>query len=118
MPEPGRTRDWKVLVADMIEHAGYARFHVKDMDRDTFCVDLKSVHAVTRCVEIIGEAARHVPDDVRQHAPDIPWAQIVGTRHVLAHHYGRVDPVLLWNLVTARLEPLERELQALLARHL
>ncbi|MGY6662534.1 MAG: HepT-like ribonuclease domain-containing protein [Glycocaulis sp.] len=115
MPERGKSHDWKVLVADMIEHAGYARFHVKDMDRDGFCADLKTVHAVTRCVEVIGEAVRHVPADIRQQAPGIPWGQIVGTRHILAHHYGRVDPVLLWNLVTARLEPLETELQALLA---
>ncbi|MCC5981326.1 MAG: DUF86 domain-containing protein [Oceanicaulis sp.] len=115
MPERGKEQDWKALVADMIEHAGYARFHVTGMDREAFCSDLKTIHAVTRCVEVIGEAARHVPEDVRRRAADIPWAQIVGTRHILAHHYGRVDPLLLWNLVTARLEPLERELQALLA---
>ncbi|WP_325062465.1 DUF86 domain-containing protein [Vitreimonas sp.] len=75
----------------MIEYARHARDHAAGLDETGFFADLKTIHAVTRCVEIIGEAARAVPPDVRARAPDVPWSQIVATRHILAHAYGRVD---------------------------
>jgi len=87
------------------------------MDEAAFAADLKTIHAVTRCVEIIGEAARAVPDDIRARAPDVPWAQIVGTRHILAHAYGRVDPAILWTLVNNGLAKLETDLARLLSEN-
>lgn len=110
MPE----KDWRALVADMVAHARHARAHAAGMDGVSFAADLKTVHAVTRCIEIIGEAARAVPDEVRARAPEIPWTQIVGTRHILAHHYGRVDVGLLWRLVDSTLPGLEADLERLL----
>ncbi|HRO03139.1 MAG TPA: DUF86 domain-containing protein [Terricaulis sp.] len=109
-------KDWRILVADMIEYAQHARAHTAGMGEAAFRQDLKTIHAVTRCVEIIGEAARAVPDEVRRRAPDVPWAQIVGTRHILAHAYGRVDPAILWALVQNGLGKLEADLAALLAQ--
>lgn len=84
------------------------------MDEATFAGDLKTLHAVTRCVEIIGEAARAVPHDVRAQAPSVPWAQIVATRNILVHAYGRVDPAILWALVKGGLAKLEADLAPLL----
>ncbi|MBL8547327.1 MAG: DUF86 domain-containing protein [Hyphomonadaceae bacterium] len=106
-------KDWRILVSDMIEHARHARAHAAGMDATAFASDLKTIH-VTRCIEIIGEAARSVPDDVRARAPGVPWAQIVGTRHILAHAYGRVDPAILWALVDQGLVKLEADLAPLL----
>jgi uncharacterized protein with HEPN domain len=107
-------KDWRILVSDMIEYARHARAHAAGMDAASFADDLKTVHAVTRCIEIIGEAARAVPDDVRARAPSVPWAQVVGTRHILAHAYGRVDPAILWALVDQGLAKLEADLAPLL----
>jgi uncharacterized protein with HEPN domain len=107
-------KDWRILVSDMIEYARHARAHAVGMDEALFAGDLKTIHPVTRCVEIIGEAARAVPDDVRARAPSVPWAQIVGTRHILAHTYGRVDPAILWALVNGGLAKLEADLAPLL----
>lgn len=107
-------KDWRILVGDMIEYARHARAHAKGMDEATFAADLKTLHAVTRCIEIIGEAARAVPDGVRARAPSVPWTQIIGTRHILAHAYGRVDPAILWALVNGGLAKLEADLAPLL----
>ena len=107
-------KDWRILVSDMIEYAQHARAHAAGMDAAAFASDLKTIHAVTRCIEIIGEAARAVPDDVRARAPSVPWARIVGTRHILAHAYGRVDPAILWALVDQGLVKLETDLAPLL----
>ncbi|MGD9968555.1 MAG: DUF86 domain-containing protein [Hyphomonadaceae bacterium] len=109
-------KDWRILVSDMVEYARHARAHAVGMDEASFVGDLKTIHAVTRCVEVIGEAARAVPDDVRARAPNVPWAQIVGTRHILAHGYGRVDPAILWALVNGGLAKLEAELSPLIER--
>jgi uncharacterized protein with HEPN domain len=110
MPE----KDWRILVLDMVEYAQHARAHAAGMDEAAFSGDLKTLHAVTRCIEIIGEAARSVPSEVRAKAPNIPWAQIIGTRNILAHAYGRVDPAILWALVANGLEKLEHDLAPLL----
>ena len=99
----------------MIEHSRYARLHAADMDEESFLKDLKTIHAVTRCIEIIGEAARGVPEEIRARAPGVPWAQIVGTRNILAHAYGRVDGSILYRLLHPGLALLESELSALLA---
>ncbi len=107
-------KDWRILVADMIEYARHARSHAAGLDLNAFINDLKTIHAVTRCVEIIGEAARAVPERVRARAPEVPWAQIVGTRHILAHAYGRVDPAILWALIQTGLPKLEADLAPLL----
>lgn len=108
-------KDWRILVADMIEYARHARAHAAGLDEAAFHKDLKTIHAVTRCVEIIGEAARAVPSEVRARAPDVPWAQIVATRNILAHGYGRVDPAILWGLVQSGLQKLESDLAPLLS---
>ncbi|MBL8537541.1 MAG: DUF86 domain-containing protein [Hyphomonadaceae bacterium] len=110
MPE----KDWRILISDMIDYARHARAHAAGMDETAFAADLKTIHAVTRCVEIIGEAARAVPEDIRAQAPMVPWAQIVGTRHILAHAYGRVDPAILWALVSNGLTKLETDLAPLI----
>lgn len=111
MPE----KDWRILVTDMIEYAKHARAHAAGIDETAFHTDLKTIHAVTRCIEIIGEAARAVPAEVRARAPDVPWAQIVATRNILAHGYGRVDAAILWGLVESGLAKLEHDLAPLLS---
>jgi len=57
-------------------------------------------------IQLIGEAARHVPEEVRSAIPDVPWAQIVGMRHILVHGYFEVDNDLVWTTV-------ERDIPAL-----
>jgi len=62
--------------------------------------------AVVRCVEVIGEAARLVSEETRQHAPGIPWPLIVGMRHILAHDYGVVNLDKVHDVVTRHVQPL------------
>lgn len=109
-------KDWRVLVGDMIEHADLALDFIDDLDEATFLADIRTILAVTRCVEVIGEAARFVPEEVRLLAPEIPWARVVGARHILAHHYARVDAEILWKLVDGVLPQFVEQLNALLAR--
>lgn len=64
---------------------------IEDLDFDTFRNDRKTVDAVVRNLEVIGEAARYVPETVREKFDDIPWSSIIGMRSVLVHEYFGVD---------------------------
>ena len=71
--------------------------------------------AVTRLIELIGEAARRVSSDLRLRHPEIPWSLIVGTRDRLAHGYIEVDYDIIWRIVTGDLPPLIVQLEKLIA---
>ncbi|HRT71405.1 MAG TPA: DUF86 domain-containing protein [Syntrophales bacterium] len=58
-------------------------------------------HAIAKALENIGEAAKKVSDDTKNAHPAIPWAQIVGMRHRIAHDYFRLDLLKVWEIVTA-----------------
>jgi uncharacterized protein with HEPN domain len=73
--------------------------------------------AVIRNLEIVGEAAKRVPDSLRQQAPEIPWRQMAGLRDKLAHDYFGVDLALVWDVVAKELPPTQARLANLLAAH-
>jgi len=70
---------------------------------------------VVHRLQIIGEAARALPQAVRDRAPDIPWSEMVGMRHVLVHDYFGVDTEMVWGVVERGLPPLKQKIEALLA---
>ena len=72
--------------------------------------------AVTRLIELIGEAARKVSESKRALPPEIPWQQIIGTRDRLAHGYIETDYDIIWRIVTGDLPPLIRKLESMLSK--
>ncbi|MDP3513596.1 MAG: DUF86 domain-containing protein [Sulfuritalea sp.] len=76
--------------------------------------DRKTLFAVIRCIEIIGEAAARVSDATRNSAPDVPWSAIVGMRNRLVHAYFDVDADLVWKTTSVELPVLKARLQALI----
>ena len=84
-------RDWHLRVEDMVDAIDAINSFVKDTSFELFCRDRKTVDAVVRNLQVIGEAARALPEQVRQQYPDIPWNNIVGMRSVLVHEYFGVD---------------------------
>lgn len=69
------------------------------MDRQTFLGDAKTIDAVARNLEIIGEAVRQLPDGFKSTHPDIPWSQIAGMRNRIVHEYFRLDLEIIWQIV-------------------
>lgn len=73
---------------------------INDLNLQSFKVDYKTQFAVIRCLEIIGEATKRLPDSLREAYPDIPWKAMAGMRDRLIHGYDVVDPEIIWVTVT------------------
>jgi uncharacterized protein with HEPN domain len=115
MSDPEADREWRFYVEDMIAFCDKALAYTLGLDRMTFAADTMRYDATLRNLELIGEAATHVPDEVRARAPDIPWRLVVAVRNRLIHGYLGVDDDTLWSIVTDDLVPLRAALAALLA---
>lgn len=70
---------------------------------DKFIKDEKTIYAVTRSLEVIGEATKNIPDDIKNNYTKIPWSKMSGMRNKLIHEYFGVDLETLWNTVKNRL---------------
>lgn len=82
--------------------------------REAFLADQRTIDAVVRNFEIIGEASRRLPAEVKSRAPRVPWKEIGDFRNFLIHVYESVDPVKVWGVVEQHLPPLRAVLDALL----
>lgn len=95
---------------DIIDNAAKALEFVQDMNEDDFLQDDKTIFAVIRALEVMGEAAKNVPDSIRDKYPQIPWRDIAGMRDKLIHHYFGVDLKTVWKTVTRDLPALNPSL--------
>lgn len=79
---------------------------VAGLDYDTFRDDTRTLYAVVRCLEIISEASRRLPDEVKARHPSIPWKDIAGAGNVYRHEYEDVAARVIWDTVQIALPPL------------
>jgi len=83
---------------------------IAGMTSEEFKGDKKTIYAVTRAIEIIGEAANNVPKEVKDKYPSIPWSQIKGMRNKSIHEYWSVDADILWKTVQISIPQLKQDL--------
>ncbi len=94
------SRDWRLFYLDLIDFCRQVLRYTRDLDRPTFEANRLVFDATLRNLELIGEAAKHIPDSVRGQLQEIPWQDIVGARNVFAHAYFGVDRDLVWHTVS------------------
>jgi uncharacterized protein with HEPN domain len=107
------TRDWRLYTDDIIESCGRIRRFIAGMTFEAFVADERTVDAVIRNIEVIGEAAK--PDDVVAKAREVDWRKVRGMRDVLAHGYFGLDTKVVSNAATTKLDALENAVRGLLA---
>jgi uncharacterized protein with HEPN domain len=114
----GRKRAWRFYVSDMLDFAKKVRSYTKGMDQPAFETNDLIYDATLRNLELIGEAATHVPDEVRAAHPEVPWRMIVATRNRLIHGYLGIDDDTVWSILTDDLPALIPLLESVLEQYL
>lgn len=99
---------------DMIDAMDKAEMFIGGLDLEAFCKDEKTAYAVIRGLEIIGEAAKKVPADMRRRFSDIPWASLAGMRDKLIHDYIGVGLEVVWRTVQEDIPAVRPKLAAML----
>ena len=92
-------REWRFYIQDMIEFGEKVLAYTEGLDRDGFIADELTYDATLRNLQLIGQAATHIPSEVREAHPDIPWRAIVGTRNRLAHSYLSISNNIIWTII-------------------
>jgi uncharacterized protein with HEPN domain len=97
----------------MLNHAREAVALIHGLDEAQFNGQRVLRLAVTRLIQIVGEAARRLPDDFKRAHPQVPWQEVVGMRHILVHDYLAVDDRIIWRTAAAELPALIAKLEAI-----
>lgn len=92
-------REWHFYIDDMIQFAENVLSYTDGMGQADFVSTPLNYDAALRKLELIGEAATHIPNDVRDANPDIPWRMIIATRNRLIHAYLGIDNDTLWSII-------------------
>ena len=107
-------RDYKQQLDDILQAISFIRQYVKDMDYKAFEADRKTQDAVIRNLEIIGEAARILPDELKNKAAEIQWYKIIALRNILIHEYFGVNMKIIWDLIQNKLNALQNTCRRML----
>lgn len=101
MSERANKREWRFYLDDMIGFCERVLAFTQGVEQAQFQNDGMRFDATVRNVELIGEAASHIPDEVRLATPHIPWRMLIATRNQLIHGYAGLDNDTLWSIVEA-----------------
>ncbi len=110
------SREYTDYLQDIIEAIAKAESFVDDMALEDFKKDDKTIYAVIRALEVIGEAVKKVPSTVRQKHKNIPWKEMAGMRDKLIHEYFGVKPNVVWRTVKRDLPEVKPLLKAILEK--
>ncbi len=107
-------RSWRLYIQDMIEFGEKVLSYTDGLDQEAFIAETLVYDAALRNLELIGEAATHIPAEVREAHPEIQWRRVIATRNRLAHGYSGIDEDIIWDIIQTDVPKLLPALQNLL----
>jgi uncharacterized protein with HEPN domain len=100
----------KLLIIDMQECVSSLEEYTSNMDYGSFLSDRKTRDAVLRNIQVLGEAANRLPDDLKKNYPEVEWGKIIRSRHIVTHDYSAIDYSIIWRIATVHRIPLKESL--------
>lgn len=110
------SRDYKVYIQDILEAISNIHEYTDGMTPESFESDKKTIDAVVRNLEIIGEAAKKIPKKICDEFSVVPWQRIGGLRDILIHEYFGIDLQIIWDVIQNKLVDLENISKQILAK--
>jgi uncharacterized protein with HEPN domain len=104
------SRDYRLFLEDILECGTRIQSYAANLDFAGFVSNRMAFDAILRNLEIIGEAAKNVPSEVRARYPEVEWRAIAGLRDVMAHEYYGLENETLWNIVEREVPVLVEQL--------
>ena len=89
-------RSWRIRLQDMLKAIDEVAALVSHPDFESFRKDRAAILASLTCIHILGEASNHIPKEIKQKYPELPWSQIRGMRNRIAHEYFEIDESIVW----------------------
>jgi uncharacterized protein with HEPN domain len=113
MSEATPAREWRFYLDDMISFAEKVLSYTDGLDQQSFLASGLTYDATVRNLELIGEAATHIPAQIKDANPSVPWRQIIATRNRLIHGYLGIDNDTLWSIIQDDMPALLLQLQSI-----
>ncbi|MET0875971.1 MAG: HepT-like ribonuclease domain-containing protein [Tardiphaga sp.] len=109
-------RTTPIWLADIREEIAGIRSVTAGQSPDDFASSWVTKRAVEHALLIIAEAAKHLPAELKERHPEVPWQRIHGLGNMLRHEYRRIDPDILWSVVSDHIDPLDEAVAAMQER--
>jgi len=107
-------RDYTDYIKDIINSIDEIEEFTANMIFKSFVEDKKTVNAIIRSLEVLGEAAKKLPEEIRKKYPDVPWKRMAGMRDKLIHEYSGVDLEIIWKTIKEDIPSLEHSIKKML----
>lgn len=109
-----KKRTYKMFVEDILSAMDKISRYIKGFTFEMFEKDEMIIDAIVRNLEIIGEASRNIPEEVREKYPYIPWRRMIGLRNIVIHEYFGIDLDIIWQIISINLPETRSEVKYML----
>ncbi|MBL6983626.1 MAG: DUF86 domain-containing protein [Anaerolineales bacterium] len=108
------SREFRFYLEDILEACRRIKLYTDGLSFDQFVENNLVYDAVLRNIEIIGEAVKQVPIDIRDQHPEVEWRRIAGMRDIVAHHYFSIHDEIIWDIVENKIPALQEQIKTVL----
>ncbi|MDJ1168294.1 DUF86 domain-containing protein [Roseofilum sp. BLCC_M154] len=108
------SRSLRLYLDDILKSLTKIQSYTTQMSQEQLVADERTFDAVIHNLQIIGEASKNIPDDLRNRYNSIDWKKIIGLRNIIVHTYFSVDDEIVWDIIQTKLAPLKSSIETIL----